>query len=130
MGAGLSKAQFNGRVYRRLKSTQRQLVRAGVPTIYENYQLYPDLTGVEDTGKGFNIGYTRLNASNGETAGIPLILVTINGDREEYGWWNSKHGDFNKGIARIIELFAGKDPELQKEIQDEARAVQRFGTPE
>lgn len=105
MGAGLSKKQFKDRVYRRLKATQRELQADGIKVVYKNFQLYPDTTGMTFS-VGFNISYRRLDASNGETAGLPRIIVQPYASAdEEYGWWNSPNGDWDKGIARIKELF-------------------------
>jgi len=111
MGAGLSKKQFNDRVYRRLKKIQRQLIKAGVPTLYENYQLFPDTTN-EKRDLAFNISYARLNASNGETAGIPSIRLQNGANPIE----KFDHLNFEKGIARIIEVFTKLTPDFY--VQD------------
>lgn len=46
MGAGLSKQQINRRIRYHLQLIAHRLELAGVPTIYSNYQVCPDLTGV------------------------------------------------------------------------------------
>lgn len=112
MGAGMSRKQFNDRVYKLLKRTQRDLLKAGVPVKYEKYQLFPDMTN-DKRDIAFNISYNRLNASNGEVAGIPQIRVQVGAGRiEKYGWCTSPDGDFDKGVARIKELFAKQVPDF------------------
>ena len=100
MGAGVSQKAMNGYYYRRLKKIQWELERAGVASKYERFQLFGA------TGEPWNIQFSTLRASNGETCG--LMYVTV-GENEQYG----KNWDAEKGIARIKELY-GKPTEVSK----------------
>lgn len=97
MGAGLSTKQFNNRVYKRLQRIKRELENAGVSVKYENYQLCSATDGKQFS---FNISYCRLNASNGETAGLPSVRLQVGANPIE----RFDHLSFDRGIARIVEV--------------------------
>lgn len=102
MAAGLTNKQFYNRVYRRLQRTKRELAQAGVASEYHNGALVYQEPAPIGRVVGFSITYRRLNASNGETAGLARIyLVNDSGERETYD-----HLNFSRGIARIKELYA------------------------
>ena len=108
MGAGLSKTQRNRRIYTRLQSIKRELIRAGVPTLYKGGQLF--LNDIANIGGGFNVSYIWLDASNAEGAAIPQIRIQPPNPilhSEDFGgrWVATKNGTFEQGIARLKELF-------------------------
>lgn len=109
MAAGLTKKQINSRIYTRLKRLQHKLLLAGVHCIYQNYQLAADVTGLETVHDGFNIRFGVSRASNGEVAGFVYATVYTLDTTERYGWLQPA-GDFDKGIARIVELFSRLSP--------------------
>jgi len=105
MAAGIPQRLLNNRYRYRLQKIRRELIAAGVPTLYKRYQLFPDTTGRKDEN-GFNIRFRTLRASNGETAGLLCVTILIaEGKDENYGGGN---WDSDKGIARIKELFASE----------------------
>lgn len=131
MGAGLSIKARNGRVYRRLKRLQRQLLEAGVNTVYHRYSLSHN--DVYSIGGGFNIHYNWSYASNGESAAAPLVTIpadVIKGvtvdKRETYGGWSTQEGSlgtFEKGIERLKELFAVKTYVPEPDEDDESNRM-------
>jgi hypothetical protein len=119
MGAGLSRKQIRDRVYRRLKSLEYELSKAGVATIYEKATAARDASLVFFEGDGstvfphnpvdggFNIKFNISRASNGEVFGSPTIYLVYKGESKNYGW-TSVHGNFETGMAKIKELFSTK----------------------
>ena len=103
MGAGISRERKNAIVYRRLKSIQNRLQRAGVRVNYRKYQLFPDVTG-DDRDIAFNISFTFIHASNGECAGWPVITVIEDGVTTTYNEVLTDN-NLDKGIERIISVF-------------------------
>ena len=111
MGAGVPMKIRKTMVYRKLKNIQRRLAKAGVESLYKHYQLC--LFDTHNVGGGFNISYHWSFASNGESAATPVITIQppiALGERcERWGGWcndTKSLGSFDKGIARLIELFA------------------------
>jgi hypothetical protein len=111
MGAGISKAQEYRIVYRELRRIQRELSAANVESTYKRRCLYhcPRLGNSQ-----FTIQYRRQNASNGECCVYPVIALTdVAGNWEHFcdferGRLSYCPASYKTGIARIIELFAGK----------------------
>lgn len=111
MGAGLSTKQINSRIYRRLKSIEYDLSKAGVNSIYKRFELvFFEGDGItiphSRIDGGFNIKFRISRASNGETAGFPVILTVLNGERKTFGW-QEPAGSFEDGIAYIKAHFKG-----------------------
>lgn len=107
MSAGRSTKHINNSIYRRLQKIRRQLQRAGVATVYKNYQVFRfEPQGSQAIG-GFNIAFSFIHASNGESAGSPVIKIhgALQGDFT-YGGWKNINGTFEQGIAKLIEIFA------------------------
>lgn len=107
MAAGLSRKQRNSRVYNRLKALQYKLELAGVKTVYRRFQLFAETTGLTHTN-GFNVNYKWSSASNGEWFGTARILIDQDGITEHYGWMHEN--SYDKGVARIVELFSRLAP--------------------
>jgi hypothetical protein len=108
MGAGLSKAQIDGRIYSRLSSMKRDLQRAGVSVSYRRQQLF--LNDVANVGGGFNVSFKVSRASNGETFGAPIITIHPPDpmlEHEVFGGWctDKQNGTFDQGVARLKQLF-------------------------
>ena len=106
MAAGLSKEQIYRSIYNRLLRTQYELSVAGVESTYKRRTLYhcPRIGGSQ-----FTISYSVSNLSNGETFGYPVISLTDEaGNWEYYSDFSWTRKPYKEGIARIIELFAGK----------------------
>jgi hypothetical protein len=101
MGAGIDPNTLRKRLYNALKSQQRDLIRAGIPTVYRNLQLCPDTTGRTD-GLAFNIRYHVLRASNGETAAMRYVTVL---DGTGVNRYFGKDWDSEKGIELIKQLW-------------------------
>ena len=116
MAAGVPIKVRNARIYRLLKKFQRELKRAGVETVYHRYSL--SHCDAHNIGGGFNIHYNWAFASNGESAATPIVHIipaivkgVIVEKGETYGDWRTQEGrlgTFEKGIERLIELFAVK----------------------
>ena len=102
MGAGIDPKILRKRLYNALKSQQRELNKAGIPTLYRNLQLFPDMTGRSEDF-AFNIQYRTLRASNGEVAAMRYVTVIDNGTETVYG----KEWDSQKGIEAIKQHFGG-----------------------
>jgi hypothetical protein len=102
MGAGISQKVLNAHYYRRLKLLQRELISAGVPTAYRQFQLFSG----NDAHNGFNISYNTLRASNGETCGMLHVSIAASEthEKEHYG----RQWDSAEGIERIKQLFKTK----------------------
>jgi hypothetical protein len=109
MSAGLSRTQRTYHTRKLLKSIQRELSKANVGTMYNRgtpqtsaYLVY------EGTGHdgGFNISMSWGNMSNGGSVGTPRIRLyePENNFPKQYAGWGEE--SFEKGIARIKELFA------------------------
>ncbi len=88
MAAGLSPEREYRLMYSRLKSIQRELAQAGVPSTYRGGELF---------GDGFKISYRRLNASNGECA----LLFEIYVRKADGGVAKYDHLSFGHGLERI-----------------------------
>jgi hypothetical protein len=108
MSAGLSRTQRTYHTRKLLKSIQRELSKANVGTIYKRGT--PQTSAVlvyEGTGAtgGFNISMSWGNMSNGESVGTPRIWLyePENNFPKQYAGWGEE--SFEKGIARIKELF-------------------------
>lgn len=112
MGAGLSKRQRNQRIYTRLQSVKRELIRAGVPTLYKGGQLF--FNDITNLNGGFNVSYKWIGASNGECAATCVIHIQPPDPvlhAENYGGWctdKANDGTYEKGVARLKELFGGQ----------------------
>ena len=107
MGAGISKAREYRIVYRELHRIQRELSAARVESTYKRKTLYhcPRLGGSQ-----FTIQFELQRASNGECMGYPVISLTdYAGAWEYYSDFSRTRKPYKEGIARIIELFAGKE---------------------
>ena len=102
MGAGISPRILRKRLYYALKCQQRDLNRAGIPTLYKNLQLFPDMTG-RNEDFAFNIQYRVLRASNGETCAMRYVTVINNGTETVYG----KNWDAEQGIEAIKQHYLG-----------------------
>jgi len=110
MGAGIRKAQEYRIVYRELHRIQRELSAAHVKSTYKNrYLSHVPALGCET----FSITYRRQTASNGECCLYPeLVLSDATGERARArysGLSQDSNKSYKAGIARIIELFAGKE---------------------
>lgn len=112
MGAGISQKDLRKRLYNALKSQQRELMRAGIPTLYKNLQLYPDVTNIPIPNRiFFSIRYNVLRASNGESAAMRYVTILHpDGSEQVFG----KDWDANKGIERIKELYARLETEADE----------------
>lgn len=102
MGAGLSQAAFDARVRRRLLRMQRELAAVGINTEYSKYQLVYQEPEDGRVSGGFNISYRRINASNGECAGLPSVYISAFGiESRRYD-----HLEFERGMKRVREIFS------------------------
>jgi hypothetical protein len=107
MAAGLSKEQIYRIIYNRLLRTQYELSVAGVESTYKRRTLYH--CPIRSGNAQFTISYSVSNLSNGETFGYPVISLTDEaGNWEYYSDFSWTRKPYKEGIARIIELFAGK----------------------
>lgn len=103
MGAGISSKDWRKRLYNSLKKFQRQLIKAGVPTLYKNLQLFPDTTGLKDE-IAFNITYYSIGpASNGERAARLVVWLQVNA--EPIRKWGVDNWNGSEGIPAIIETY-------------------------
>lgn len=99
MGAGISQKTMNGYYYRSLKRIQRELAAVGVTAQYKAYRLWYVDPAEGSNAKGFGVSYRTIRASNGETAGIPIVWIRHQGVSESFEEFSGA------GIQRIKELF-------------------------
>jgi hypothetical protein len=105
MGAGVSQKVMNQHYYNRLKKIQRELEAAGVASKYASYNL----SGSNAQGS-FDIFFSTLRASNGETAGMLNVIVTEQaGKTDTYVFPKSLPED---GIKHIKEVFSSKQSKV------------------
>ena len=108
MGAGISKAQEYRIIYRELHRIHRELSTANVKSNYKKRTLYhcPRL----GSSPQFSILFELQRASNGECMGYPVISLTDEaGNWEYYSDFSRTRKPYKTGIARVVELFAGKE---------------------
>ena len=107
MGAGISKAQEYRIIYRELHRIQRELSTANVKSDYKNrYLSHVPALGCET----FSVTYRRQTASNGECCLYPeIVLLDAAGEWASYSGLSQDSRSYKAGIARIIDLFAGKE---------------------
>lgn len=92
MAAGWSDRQKYNRIRTGLGRIQRDLEKAGIQAIYERRTL---------RGEGFAIWYHGLNASNGESALLAHIHITLGNLDEHYEFL-----DFERGLDRLKQLYS------------------------
>ena len=116
MAAGATQAQKTRHTYTTLHRIQHELANAGVPTAYHKanrveraHLVYIEGGAASHVDGGFNISFSWSNASNGETFGWPIVYLVHEGVTQRFGL-GEKAGDFEKGIAKIIEVFAAPKP--------------------
>lgn len=121
MAAGATQAQKTRHAYNTLHRIQLELANAGVPTEYRKanrveaaHLVYIEGGAASHVSGGFNIKFKWSNASNGETFGWPIIYLVHNGATTRYGL-GEQAGDYEKGIAKLIEVFTATKPSTEPE---------------
>jgi hypothetical protein len=117
MSAGATQQQKTRHTYNTLHRIQRELQTAGVTTQYRKasrvesahlvYFTDTEYPNMQDGG--FNIKLTWGNMSNGGSVGYPVIYFVHQGATKTF-CLGSPHGDYEKGIAKIVEVFAAPKP--------------------
>ena len=108
MGAGLSKEKQRGVEYRKLSKIKKELEAAGVGVVYRRPRQLVHFENENSVGGGFNISFSRQNASNSECCLYPVIYIsqTRSTDGTYRGWWDEN--TYNKGFKLLVQLFGAK----------------------
>jgi hypothetical protein len=119
MAAGLTQRQKASKTYNWLQSLRRDLLKAGVSTVYERATVNRRgkvvfFTGdgitfpKSDVDGGFNISLNWGNMSNGESFGTARLYLVLRGETKVYtGWGDTTDGSFSEGLDIVRREFKG-----------------------